>query len=90
MATTTNAENLRQYKSRFSLIVELIRPFDPNPNIVREVENVSLKQITSRCFTLLNILIRIVRLILSLKSKQFNQRFYPDTLYIVDMTCNFL
>ena len=41
MTATTNAENLRQYKSRFPLIVKLILPFDSGPNTVREVKNLS-------------------------------------------------
>ena len=36
MIATTNAENLRQYKSRFSLIVEKILAFASGPNMVRE------------------------------------------------------
>ena len=38
MTATTNAENLQQYKSRFSVIAELILPFDSHPKIVREVK----------------------------------------------------
>ena len=41
MTATTNAENLRQHKSRFSSIVELILPFDSSPNMVRDVKNLS-------------------------------------------------
>ena len=41
MTATTNDENLQQYKSRFSLIVELILPFDSRPSMVREVKNLS-------------------------------------------------
>ena len=41
MKTTTNAENLRQYKSRFSLIIEQILAFPLNTNLVRKVENLS-------------------------------------------------
>ena len=39
MTTTTNAENLRQYKSRFSLIVEQILLLASSINLVREVKN---------------------------------------------------
>ena len=38
MTATTNAENLRQYKIRFSLIAEQILPFASHPNIAREVK----------------------------------------------------
>ena len=41
MATATNAENLRQYKSRFYLIVEQILAFDSSTKLVREVKNLS-------------------------------------------------
>ena len=41
MAETTNAENLRQYKIRFSLIVEQILAFTSGPNMVRELKNLS-------------------------------------------------
>ena len=37
MTTSTNTENLRQYKSRFSLIVEEIQRFPSSTNLVREV-----------------------------------------------------
>ena len=37
MTTTTNAENLRQYKIRFFLIAEQILVFASHPDIVREV-----------------------------------------------------
>ena len=47
MTATTNAENLRQYNIRFSLIVEQILAFASHPNIVREVKNLppNFKQI---------------------------------------------
>ena len=35
MTATTNAENLQQYKSGFSLIIELILPFALSSNMVR-------------------------------------------------------
>ena len=41
MTATTNAENLPQYKIRFSLIAEQILVFASHPNIVREVKNMS-------------------------------------------------
>ena len=49
MRATANAQNLRQYKSRFSLIVELTLAFDSSPNssafltsvMVGEVKNLS-------------------------------------------------
>ena len=41
MTTTTNAENLRQYKSTFSLILEQILPFPSNANLVRKAMNLS-------------------------------------------------
>ena len=41
MATTTNAENLQQYKSRFYLIVEQIPAFPFSTNLIRKVENLS-------------------------------------------------
>ena len=37
--TAANAENLRHYKIRFSLIVEEILAFASSPNVVREVKN---------------------------------------------------
>ena len=48
MSATTNAENLQQYKIRFSLIAEQILAFASHPNIVREVKTLSpnFKQIT--------------------------------------------
>ena len=49
-----NAENLRQYKSRFSLIAELILAFDSIPNMVREVKKLppNFKRIPLRIFYL--------------------------------------
>ena len=41
MATTTNAESLRQYKIRFSLIVEQMLLFNSSLNMLREVKNIS-------------------------------------------------
>ena len=35
LLATGNAENLGQYESRFSLIVELVLPFDSRASIVR-------------------------------------------------------
>ena len=39
MATATNVEKLRQYKSRFSLIVEQVLDFTSSINLVRENKN---------------------------------------------------
>ena len=41
MRATTNTENLRQYKSRFSLIVEQILALTLRLNMLREVKNLS-------------------------------------------------
>ena len=41
MTTSTNAEILRQYKSRFSLIVEQILAFTWGTNLFREFKNLS-------------------------------------------------
>ena len=41
MTTATNAENLRQYKSKFFLIVEQILAFAWSTNFIREVKNLS-------------------------------------------------
>ena len=41
MAAVTNTENLQQYESRFSFIVELILPFNSSPDMVREVKNLT-------------------------------------------------
>ena len=42
MTATTNAENLRQYKIRFSLIVEKMLAFASSPNMIRQVKTLSL------------------------------------------------
>ena len=42
MTTKTNAENLRQYKSRFPLIVDQMLAFTTSTNLVREVKNMYL------------------------------------------------
>ena len=70
--------------SNFLLIVEQILTFASSPSMVWEVKILStnFKQITYRYFTLLNILIWVVRSILSLNSKQFHQKLYSDSLYI--------
>ena len=39
MTMSANAENLRQYKSRFSLIVEQTLAFASSARLVREVKN---------------------------------------------------
>ena len=41
MTTARNAENLQQYKSKFSLSVEKILAFPSSTNMVREVANLS-------------------------------------------------
>ena len=48
--------------------------------MIREVKNMSpnFKQVASQFFALLNILVSIVRPILSLNSKQFLQKLYPN------------
>ena len=48
MITTTNAENLPQYKSRLSLIVEQILAFPSSTYLVGKVKNLSpnFKRIT--------------------------------------------
>ena len=53
MTAITNDENLRQYKIRFSLIVEQKLAFASYPNALREVKNLSpnFKQIRRRCFS---------------------------------------
>ena len=43
MTTITNAENLRQHKIRFSLIVEQILAFALGTSMVREVKSLSPK-----------------------------------------------
>ena len=76
MAATRNAENLREYKIRFSLIVEEILAFASGPNMVRELKRMSpnFKEIVWQSFTLLNICVWIGRSILSLNSKQFHKK----------------
>ena len=39
MKATANAKNLRQYKSRFSLILEQIQAFPSSTNLAIEVKN---------------------------------------------------
>ena len=41
MTATTNAKNLRQYESRFSLIVEEILALPSSTNLARKVKNLS-------------------------------------------------
>ena len=76
MSATTNVENLQQYKIRFSLITEQALAFSLKRNMVSEVKNLSpnFKQVVQQSFLLLNILIWIIRSILSLNSKQFHQK----------------
>ena len=77
MTATTNAENLQQYSSRFSLIAKQVLAFGSHHNMVRELKKFppNFKQIVLRCLTLLNIFIWIVRSILSLNSEQFHQNY---------------
>ena len=51
---TTNTENLQQYKSKFSLILEQIPGFTLTSNLVKGVKNLSpnFKQTASRGFML--------------------------------------
>ena len=92
MTATPNAENLRENKIRFSLILEKILAFTSSSSMVLDVKNLSpnFKQTVWRCFTLLDILIWIIRSILSLNSKQNQQKLCSDSFYIVDITCHFL
>ena len=64
MTRTANAENLRQYENRFSLIVDQVIKFDSSPNMVRVVKNLTsnFKQITRFTFCVIIILIRIITL----------------------------
>ena len=43
MEAATNAGNIRQYKSRFSLIVEPVMGVALSINLLREVKNLSLR-----------------------------------------------
>ena len=54
MATTTNAENLRQNKSKLSLIVEQILGFALSTNLVREVKLIF--QFQTNCITIFYII----------------------------------
>ena len=67
MVVLINAENLRQDKIRFSLIVELLLTFKSSPNMVREVKNMSpsFTKIASRSFTVSYSLMEIVKPTLS-------------------------
>ena len=51
MTTTTNAENLQQYKIRFSLIVEQILAFPSSSCLVRKVKSLPPKFQTN-CITM--------------------------------------
>ena len=72
MTAAANGENVRQYASRFCLIVKQILGFLSSTNLVREAENLSpnFRRIALRCFTLSIIAISIGR---SIFSKIFNQ-----------------
>ena len=67
----SNHQKLTTIKIRFSLFLEKILVFASNPNMAREVKDLSpnLKQNAWRYFTLLNILIWMVRSIFSLNFK---------------------
>ena len=69
MTTTTNVENLPQYKSRFLLIKEQMLAFASGTNWIAKVKNLSpnFKRIPEWCFTLyIIILFRIDRSIFAL------------------------
>ena len=51
MTAAANTENFRQYKSRFSLIVELILTFDSSSNILREKKN-NVSKFQINCVTM--------------------------------------
>ena len=63
--------------------------FALSANLVREGKNMSpnFKKIVRQRLKLLNILIRIVKSILSPSFKQFHQTLYSNNLCIVDRTC---
>ena len=94
MTAIANAENLWQYKRRFYSIAEQILAFVWSPNVARELTNLyyNFKQTEWQYFTLSNIIIWLVRSILTLNSKQFHQKiaWYSHSLYIVDITCHYL
>ena len=50
MTAITNAENLQYYKRRFSLIIEKILAFASSTNSVREVKNLSPKNLHNDVF----------------------------------------
>ena len=88
MTAIANTNNLRLYTIRISLILEQILAFASSSNLVREDKNKSpnFKQISRRCFELLNVLIQIDRPILSLNFSQFHLVIYSGNLCIVDIT----
>ena len=77
----TNDENLRQYKSTFSLTLEQTVDFALSTNLVRNVKNMSpnSKQIAWWCFMLLNVIIEIGKSISLLNFKQFHQTLYLNS-----------
>ena len=78
MTATANAENLRQYKISFSLILEQILAFASSPNMFREIQNLS-PHFQTNCvmmFYVIEFLVWIVASILSLNSKQFHKKLY--------------
>ena len=79
--TITNAADLQKYKSTFSLIVKQILAFSSSKNLAREV-NLNFKQIKFQCFTLLKILIQIIRSITSLNFNQFLETCYSPEAWV--------
>ena len=88
MTATINAKNFWQYKIRLSLIAEQILAFDSHPNIVR-VKNLSpnFEQVPWQCFTLLKILIWIVRFTLSLNSKTVDLSLVMVSMCVTRFHC---
>ena len=76
MTAVSYAENLGQQKGKFSMIVVKILAFAWSSNIIAGVKNLSpnFKEIAWQCFTLSNVIIQIVRSILSVNFKQLDQK----------------
>ena len=55
MTVTKNAENFRQYKIRFSLIVEQILIFASSSNMVTDVEK-SFSKLQTNCVTMFHVI----------------------------------
>ena len=51
MATRTNAKNLRQFRSRFSLVVEQILAYASSTNWVTEVKSYVRYFLSNFCFS---------------------------------------